>query len=400
MLHTDQSHPLHPRAGHGSLVAWLGHGQQRLLPLLEQAGVTCTASPLHFMSHNRELSLFAAPAGRLGLALDPMTPWRQLPKSHRGKAFRAQPFGGDPTFDPCRDRLSTEERVRLAETPLDAQRAHGATLLMTTYHLSGDPDSRGRQLDLELARLGAEHYWAERMDEPPIHAALAIPRQLYAALGVERDVVSAPGSVERLAAAYAELDVDGYWLRIERFDERGPLRQIEGAAALLGALAETGRPVVCCGPGALHLALLVSDISSCVGFGEGERFSMPDTSRPRPEGPRLRTAYHPGMLRSFQPNAAPAQRAFKAAPCRRGSHPKRQPPQAGSVEEHGVLVRAREAREALDGSAEERREWLRATAAMASHLGHDAGVDVVPYSTLAAVLDGVDAGRGDLTQVA
>jgi hypothetical protein len=400
MSESPQPHPLHPRAGRGSLVAWLGHGQQRLLALLEQEGVTCTASPLHFMRHNRELALFAAPAGRMGLALDPMTPWRQLPLSHRGNAFRAQPFGNDAPFQPGLDRLDADDLLRLAESPIDGQRAHGATLLVTTYHLCGDVDSRGRQLDLELARIGVEHFWAERMDQPPLHAAVATPRELYAALAVERDVVSAPASVERLANAYAGLDVDGYWIRIERFSERGPRRELEGAAALLGALADTGRPVVCCGAGALHLALLVSDISSCVGFGEREHFTMPDTSRSRPEGPRLRTAYHSGFLRSFQPGAAPAVRAFQVAPCRCGRHPKRLAPQGGAVDEHGVLVRAREAREAVEGTAEERREWLRATSAMASHLGHDAGVDVVPYATLAAVLDGVDAGRGGLTQVA
>jgi len=153
--------------------------------------------------------------------------------------------------------------------------------------------------------------------------------------------------------------------------------------------------VVACGPGGLHLAVLVAGISSSVGIGEAERFTMPDPARPRPAGPRLRTAYHPAYLRSFQAGGTRGRNAFAAAPCRCGRHRKDHPPAQGEVDEHGALVRAREAREAAEGCSVERREWLRATAAMASHLAHDADVDVVPYATLAAVLAGVDAGRGE-----
>jgi hypothetical protein len=395
----DPHHSLHPCPGRASLVPRLGHRQQRLLSMLAEAGVTTTVSPLHFMAYNRELALFAIAAAPMGLALDPMTHLRQLPPSFRGAAYRRQPHGEGPAFLPDSDAISAAQIIDLAESPLDAQRAHGATLLMTSYHLCGPVGSRGRELDLHLTRLGAEHFQAERMEQPAEHAAVQVPRQLFASLAVEADVVRSPAAVEALAAAYAELDVAGYWVKIEGFWQRGSLRELRGAGALLGALSETGRAVVSCGPGALHLPLLVADISSSVGLGESERFAMPDIRRPRPSGPRQRIAYHPAFIHSFQVGERPARRAFTTVPCRCGRHSKARPPQGGDADEHCAIMRAREAREAMEGSREERREWLQATAAMASHVAHDAGVDVVPYATLEAVLHGVDAGRGDLAQV-
>ena len=308
-IHADS---LHPTAGRGMLVPWLGNGQQRLLKLLANEAVTCTASPLHFMAHNAELALFAAAPTRMGLVLDPLTLWRQLPRSHRGAAYRREPGGDAAIFDPDTDTLAASELAELAEDPLDAQRARGGTLLLTSYHLSGGPTSRSRRLDLDLARLGAEHFLAERMDQPALNAAVSVPRELYATLAVERDIVTRPSAVTGLVDAYAALDVDGYYVRIEGFHDRGDAGTLRGGGALLGALTETGRPVLCVGAGTLHVALLVADISSCIGLGEAERFSMPDVSRPRPSGPRLRAVYHSSFHRSFQghgqPRGAPSRR--------------------------------------------------------------------------------------------
>jgi hypothetical protein len=394
------AHTRHPQASRGSLVPHLGHGQQRLLPTLADAGVTTTTSPLHYMRHNRELALFSSADPPLGLALDPLSNLRQLPASHRGAAFRAQPHGNGPAFSPNAEPLDAAAVEALAEDPLDAQRAHGATLLLTTYHLCGGLDTRARRLDLALARAGVAHFETERMDQPAEHAAVGLRRELFATLAVERGLVAAPHAVDALAAAYLELDVAGFWVKIEGFSERAPARELRGAAALLGALSQSGRPVVCCGPGRLHLALLVADISSSVGLGEGERFTIPDAGRPRHTGPRQRSAYHSTFLRSFKAGAEPSRRAFASSPCRCGHHPNRESPRGGAIDEHCAVVRAREAREAAQGSREERREWLQATAAMASDLGHDAGVDVVPSPPLAAVLAGVDAGRGGVAAVA
>jgi hypothetical protein len=63
------------------------------------------------------------------------------------------------------------------------------------------------------------------------------------------------------------------------------------------------------------------------------------------------------------------------------------------VEAHAAVVRCAQAREALDGELEDRREWLLAAAAMATHIAHDAGVDYVQpvvFEELFAGLDRLD----------
>lgn len=102
--HARLGHPLHPRAGAGCFVPFLGHQQQHLLAAIAERRVMTTASPLHYMAHNRELTLFSTADSPLGLALDPMTHRRQLPASVRGRAYRAQAHGDGPAFDPDRDR--------------------------------------------------------------------------------------------------------------------------------------------------------------------------------------------------------------------------------------------------------------------------------------------------------
>ncbi len=116
-----KSHPLHPRAGEGAFVPFVGHQQQHLVPVLAERGVTTTVSALHSMSHNRELALFSGADRPLGLALDPMTHRRQLPASDRGKAYRAQQHGDGPAFDPDRESLSSRFR-KYATLPVSFSR--------------------------------------------------------------------------------------------------------------------------------------------------------------------------------------------------------------------------------------------------------------------------------------
>lgn len=390
-MSVDGPHPLHPHSGRASLVPRLGHGQQRLLSSLTRQGSKITVSPLHFMGHNRELALFASKT--LGLVLDPETHLRQLPASHRGDAYRKQLYGGGTAFRPEQDPISSDELIELAQAPIDAQRAYGATLLLTTYHLCGGIGSRGRELDLKLAQAGVEHFAAERIDQPAEHAAVGVSRELYAGIALREGALDSPMGIIGLADAYAELDVSGYWVRIEGFAERASESRLHAAGALLGALSATGRSVVVCGPGALHLALLVADICSSVGLGEAERFAVPDASRPRRSGPRTRNAYHPAFMRSFQVGGRPARAAFASSHCRCRLHRRDSCPEGGTADEHNAIVRVIEEREALEGTAAERREWLRVAALMASRQAEDIGIEIVSYAKLAAVLRGIDAGR-------
>jgi hypothetical protein len=371
----------------------LGHQQQHLLGALATRGVSTTASPLHYMGHNPELALFSSASPALGLALDPMTHRRQLAAPERGKAYCAQPHGGGPAFDPDRDRLTRSERDALAIGPLELQRAHGGTLLITSHHVCGGVGTRGRGLDLELAQTGIEHFSAERIDRPPQHAAVQADRQLYVCLAVDQDVLRSTAQLLQLVDAYAQLDADGYWVKLTGFTHSGSGAAVRGGGQLLGALSEMGKPVICSGAGSLHVALLVADISSSVGLGEAETFRTPRLGERRHEGPRPRLVYHPAYGRSYRADQEPAKRAFAAARCRCGHHPPALCPVGRIIDQHNVEVRTTEAQEALAGEVTERREWLRALTALASHFAADAEVDHLRPSMIEAFLAGLDDGR-------
>jgi len=390
---TPEALRLHPEPGSPHFIPRLGFRQERLGPLLAKQGVTMTVSPLYYMAHNPELALFTARKPPLGLALDPATHLRQLPHSQRAPAFRALPFGRLPAaFDSDRSPISEVEYADLVTSPLDLARARGATLLLNAYHLSGAVGTRGRSLDLAIARDALAHFRAQRMEEPPEFAAVPVRRELYVVLALPCELLESSGERRRLAEAYLALEADGLWVKIAGFDERARRTLITAGGAFLALLARGGRPVVADGPGHLHLGLLANDISTSIGLAESERFLGPQPrTRDDWSGGRTRTIYHPKYLRSFRAGGDGAVRAFTGSgcPCRR--HPAKQPPAGTAIDEHAAIVRAREAREALEGEVLERREWLLANAAMASHRAHDAGVDYTPPLVFEALLEGIDS---------
>ncbi|MFI4991987.1 MAG: hypothetical protein ACHQHO_13890 [Solirubrobacterales bacterium] len=386
---------LHPQPGSPRWIPRLGHGQQRLAPLLASRGVTMTASPLHFAAHNPQLTLFTGGESRLGLVLDPCTHLRQLPPASRSKAFRALPFGGESApFDPERDPIDERGLLALVTSTLDCQRAAGATLLLSPFHLVGAVGTRGRDLDLQLARLACEHFHSQRMDEPSDLGQLPLRRELYMTIAVSKELLDAPRALLALAEACLGLPVSGFWVKLEGFSQRTSRRRIRAGAGFLAALALDGRPVVSCGAGQLHLGLLVNDISTSLGLAEGEHFHLPEVRAERDwSGGRTRTVYHQKYLRSFRVGADSAARAFRASPCRCRRHRADLPPEKGAVDEHCAVIRAKEAVEALDGQVPVRREWLLASTALASHLAHDCGVDFTPPAVYEALFEGIDAAQ-------
>jgi hypothetical protein len=384
---------LHPEPGSPRFIPRLGHRQERLGPLLAREGVTMTVSPLYYMGHNPELALFTLHKPPLGLALDPTTHLRQLAFESRAPAFRALPFGrARAAFDPNTSSLSEQEYAELVTSPLDLARARGATLLLTAYHLSGSVGTRGRSLDLAIARDSIAHFRAQRMDEPPELAAIPVRRELYVAFAVPGELLESPRERHRLVEAYLELEADGLWVKMEGFNERARRTLIQAGGAFLALLDRGRRPVVSDGAGHLHLGLLANDISTSIGLAETERFVLPrERTRDDWNRGRTRTIYHPQYLRSYRASGDGATRAFKGSGCHCRRHPTKQPPTGRAIEEHAAIVRAREAHEALDGEIPERREWLLANAAMASHRAHDAGVDYTPPVVYEALLDGIDS---------
>jgi hypothetical protein len=351
-----------------------------------------TVSPLYYLDHNPELALFTLYQRPLGLALDPATHLRQIAFEYRAPAFRALPFGRSRvTFDPDSSALNEQDYAELVTAPLDIARARGATLLLTAHHLSGAIGTRGRALDLALARDSITHFRAQRMDEPPELAAIPVKRELYVALALPGRLLESSRERRLLAEAYLDLEADGYWVKIAGFNERAPRTLIKAGGAFLALLNCGGRSVVSEGSGHLHLGLLANGISTSVGLAESERFALPkNRSRDDWNRGRTRAIYHPKFLRSYRAGGNGVARAFRSSGCPCSRHPAKQAPTGGLIEEHAAIVRAREAREALDGAVPERREWLLANAAMASHLAHDAGVDYTPPIVFETLLDGID----------
>jgi hypothetical protein len=392
----------HPRVEDPLFVVRLGYEQQRLINLLVDGGVQMTASPLYYAAPNPQLALFAGAIHGLGLALDPCPHLRQLPLADRAPSFRALPFGSDPQpFDPEHDPITAAEFAALAITPLELQRDRGATLLLTSAHLAGPPGTRGRELDLRLARAGIAHFRTQRMDEPPELALNRIPREIYATIAIHIGALRSAAARAALCEAYLALPADGYWVKLAGFDERAARADIRAGGAFLAELRDGGRPVLCDQPGQLHLGLLADGLSATMGIAEGERFRFPtnwhhgaDADQPR--AGRRRSAYHAKLLRSYLVGGEAATRAFAEAACACTHHAQRQPPDGHTVEAHAATVRCVQAREALDGELEDRREWLMAAAAMATEIAHDAGVDYVQpvvFEELFAGLDRLDDRR-------
>lgn len=394
--------PPHPEPGKGQFLPRLGYGQQGLVGLLEERGIRTTAVPLYFLRDNPELTLL--PSGRqMGTALDPCTQLRQVAWAERPSAFRALSFGNDAEpYEPDTARLSDEQLLRLAIDPINEARGRGGTLLLTTFHRAGGVGTRGRDIELLLAELGIAHFLSEGMREPPAFATVNVAREIYVAVAVHTRDLASPSARAALADVYLALEPHGFWVKIEGFHERSSSEQIRNGASFLSALREGGKPVVSCGSGQLHLGLLADDFSVSIGLAENERFRVPapwrKTNNEGEARGRTRMAYHSKFHRSFRVGTDDARKAFTAAPCDCELHVASVPPSGFKVAQHSAILRAEQAREAVEGAREDRREWVLASSTMATWAVADAELPPEKFSATAsyeALFDGLDAG-GDV----
>jgi hypothetical protein len=394
--HEASSGSPHPQATSAVLIPRLGVGQARLVPLFFERGFRTVALPLYYGQMLSQLTLGARTEAS-GLVLDPMTHIRQQPREERAKSFRALPYGDETeAFDPDRDELNDASIENLALEPPELQRLAGATLILTTYAVAGGIGTRGRDLELLLARLAVEDFQSQRFDEPPDGAPYSFRRQVYATIAAPVDLLRSPTAARKLAEAYLDISADGFWVKLLGFDERAHLESIEAAGRFFSYLREGQRPLVACCPGQLFLGFLVDDISASIGIAGHERFSFPRSWRPGSEGKgRSRPIYSGRLMRSLMSHDRRLTKVFERAPCRCRSHDPHIPPSAGAIDFHAASCRAEQAIDALDGDRLDRREWLSAIAERATEVAEDLDLPKKPINPpYRRLLEGLDGGAG------
>lgn len=375
-------------------MARIGLGQAWLLPFLDQRGHGTAVIPLYYANSISQLSLSARPEQK-GLVLDPTTHLRELPSDDRAEAFRNLPYGGDrDPFDAETAELGDDAILELALTPPALEREGGASLVLTTYHLAGGVGTRGRDLELLLARLAVQDFRDQRHDEPPVLSPHQFSREIYATIAVPLEVLRDFGEARRLAEAYLDIPADGYWVKILGFDERARLADIAAAGHFFRCLREGRRPIVTCGAGQLYLGCLCDGLSASIGIAEGERFRYPERWRVDANGEsfgRRRPVYHPRLLRSIMTGNRRLAAAFAAHPCDCGHHARHEPPIGRNRDAHAALSRIGEINDAIEGDTADRREWLMARADIAADLARDLGLERRPLvGRYQALLDGLD----------
>lgn len=314
----------------------------------------------------RAAGIAQARAAGAGVVLAGQAWLNQLPPEQRPRDFGALSHALPRALDLDRERLSPTLLADYAERHLDAQLAAGATLATTPAHMLADAGGPGREQELALARATVAA-WHERQGwrPPPQHAGDP-PRELHAALTVR---AAAAPDAEALLSAYAELDVDGYWLTLVAEAPAGGsaggvsrawacgaadgaasnqstdgvssawpdgatettaadedwAAAVAGVAGLALRLQEmTGRPVTVAGAGDVHAALLAGGVAATCVSPAGPAIAYP----PRPfDGDGVTgiatPVYHPAVLGHVPSGAAgdDARTAlFATEPCRCGFH--------------------------------------------------------------------------------
>jgi hypothetical protein len=202
--------PRHPRLDRRSVVPWADDGAAIDPAALAPDVTGALALPLR-RAAVQATGIAQARAAGAGVVLAGQAWLNQLPPAQRPRDFAALPHAFPRALDLDSERLSPDALADYAERHLDAQLAAGATLATTPAHLLADAGGSGREQELALARATVVA-WRERQGwRPPPQRADEPPRELHAALAVRPP---AAADAESLLAAYAELEVDGYWLTL------------------------------------------------------------------------------------------------------------------------------------------------------------------------------------------
>jgi hypothetical protein len=329
------------------LVQWLGAQARHQLELMDARAVGAAALPLAIADSHQAVIDSILNRMRIRLVLDP-EPWRaQLTDGHSMRppgfaGLREEPRTG--SWDPSIP-LSHDDISEIAESCLEAQAERGASDVLTRAYVYPEPLGAARHNDLELARATCDIASDRllRLGQPD-----GSPRKVLATINVYPAALDDSSSAE-LIDAYADIDVDGYWLCAVNFSAARP--QYDSIIALaLGLEERTGKSVTVVGLGRMWQAAVANGASaSCFGPGLA-RFAFPSEDL-REEFDEVEgvgvAVYHPralGAVRVGWPGDVSRRRLFVRYPCDCGEHPANEAPQGkGATMRHNARCLAMEA---------------------------------------------------------
>lgn len=281
---------------------------------------------------------------------------REPDKRPLGHSDLGYPFGSAP-YRASSGVLSAALMDDYVSAVLGVQAERGASLLLTPAHFVGGVNSIGRRNDLGMAAISRHVMLRDGLDQPDASALWSLRRPLFAYALVSIRALSGLAG-EELLAAYAELDVDGYWVGIDAFNEWSSTEDLHAATTWLFELERRkGKPVVSYGAGNLHLALLLAGLAGAsVRVDARPLLPWPRVVTGRP---RQRRVFHPVVLTDvYNDRSGPAERThaemlFAAHECDCGQHEAGVPPVERQKVGHTLVCRARLAQRATQGRRNE-----------------------------------------------
>jgi len=370
--------------GSPAFVPAFGRVCEHDLSLMEGLGIRAWAQPVTVPVPDVPETLFHANPSPVLL---PCTEYngRHPDKRPAGHSDLGYPFGSAP-YRVSGGVLSAALIEDYVSAVLGVQAERSASLLLTPAHFVGGIDHVGRRNDLEMASISRRVAVRDGLDQPDASDRRLPRRHLFAYALIPMRALAPPAG-EELLAAYAELDVDGYWVGIDAFDERSSTEQLYFAACWLFELERRShRPVVSYGAGNLHLALLLEGLAGA---------SVRVDARPLLHWPRAATGrirrrrvFHPTVLgEAFDDRLGVAERThaetlFAGHECDCAQHDARRPPAGEQKTAHTLVCRARLARRAVERGAV---EYFASALSDAVRLVQELDLDEIELSGWAAV---------------
>ncbi len=345
-----------PKRGSPTFFPAFGRVRERELELMRELGVHAWTQPVTLPIPNVPATLLDVPTTRVLL---PSTEYNSSHPDKRpaGHGDLGYPFGSAP-YRVSSGALSAELMDDYVGAVLGVQAERGASLLLTPAHFVGGVGSVGRRNDLNMAAISRRIALRDGLDQPDAADQWSLRRPLFAYALIPIGALNGTAG-EELLAAYAGLDVDGYWIGIDAFDERSSTEDLYAAACWLFELERRKeQPVVSHGAGNLHLAFLLEGLAGA-SVRVDARPLLPWPRAPT-RRPRRRRVFHPVVLaevyndRRGVAERTHAEMLFATHECDCGQHEAGVPPAGKQTVGHTLVCRMRLAQRAAQGDLDER----------------------------------------------